>query len=388
MNPANSQIDLSQQLSELGWQLSKIEYKNGQYVAKGIGPGDQSIERTGKSPEMAVSALIGFASRSNEIRQFAAQIKMAAWQADWLAMKDEVAQAFNEMPAYDVKAVPAWRALAAEAKIQADAIRRQLSVEVIDGPDPYYSVQALCNDVHQSRHLTVTRDDTSHPVWTPDDVINFRIVHDVIGYCQSGGDWTWPGENKAVAQMMPLLSALAREALFTEVIGRTAYDNTFKGRSVHKIGLLNDYFHPAQEAEGEHVFVPHGGIPSQLPGVTPGGFVAQPQPQPQSFVAAADDAEEDPDYIFIYYMGQLKLEPWHHNRHHKDMFLELLHENGTDLPGFANEFESADVATGTVRENSDGSLDIKQEGFVKPDVDLLSRLAIRDWLDTHDEEVN
>lgn len=380
MKPASPQIDLSQQLSELGWQLNKIEFKNGQYVAKGVGPGEQNIERTGKSPEMALAALIGFASRSNQIRQFAAQLKTSAWQTDWLTMKDEIAQAYQEMPAYDMKAVPAWRALGAESKIQADAIRRQISVEVIDGPDPYYSVQNLCADVHNNRHLTVTRDDAAHPIWTTDDMMNFRIVHDVIGYCQSGGDWTWAGENKAVAQMMPLLSALAREALFTEVIGRTAYDNTFRGRSPHKIGLLNDYLHPAQEAEGEHVFVPHGAIPTQVPGLPPQG-VGQPQPQ-----VFSSTEESDPDYIFIYFMGQLKIEPWHHNRHHKDMFQELLKEHGTDIPGFANEFESADVATGTVREKSDGAIEIEQEGFVKPDVDLMSRLAIRDWLDSGDNK--
>ena len=100
-------------------------------------------------------------------------------------------------------------------------------------------------------------------------------------------------------------------------------------------------------------------------------------------VTADDEPEGDPDYIFIYYMSQLKIEPWHHNRSHTDMFDELLAEHGTNIQGFANEFQSAEVATGIVYKERDG-IRVEQEGFIKPEVDLMSRLAIREWLNEDD----
>jgi hypothetical protein len=261
MDVATPQAELFDQLARLGWTLNKVDFKNGAYVARGTGPGKDKAERIGRTPEMAMANLINFAARSNEIRRFAARRLVSAWSSDWLSQSDEIAQAYANMPDFDEKAVPAWRALAAESKIQAEAIRRQVEVEIVDDPEPYDSVKEMCEDVHKNRHFAVSRANSEHPIWTEDDNINFRIVHDVLGHCQSGGTFSWVGENQACSAHMPLVSPLAREALFVESIAQTAYFKHYKGFGNQKVGLLNEFLHPVQEQEGEHIPVPHGGVP-------------------------------------------------------------------------------------------------------------------------------
>jgi hypothetical protein len=260
------QSELYEKLLQLGWNLKKVDFKNGVYVAKAESKTTgQDIERVGQSPEMAVAAVFQFAQRANAIRRYAALQKIGAWDSDWLDKKDDIAKAYSEMPAFDEKAVPAWKALAAESKTQADAIRQQITVEVVDDSEPYMSAQEMCEDIHKNRHFKVSRANSEHAVWSQEDNVNFRIVHDVLGHCQSGGDFSWRGENLACGVHFPLVSPLAREALFTECIGQVAYRSYFKGFGPQKIGLLSQFLHPVQEKNGEHIWVPHGGLPTLTP---------------------------------------------------------------------------------------------------------------------------
>lgn len=258
--------ELYTQLFEIGWELHKLDFKNGVYVAKARNrETGQDMEANGKTPEMATLGILRQAQRANGIRRFAALQKFGAWSSDWLDQKEEIAKAYSQMPAFDEKAIPAWQALAAESKVQADAIRAQIQVEVVDDPEPYHSAQEMCEDVHKNKHFSVSRANSDHPLWSVEDNINFRIVHDVLGHCQSGGDFSWRGENLACGVHFPLVSPLAREALFTECIGQVAYRSHYRGFGPQKIGLLSDFLHHVQEQEGEHVYVPHGGLPNLQP---------------------------------------------------------------------------------------------------------------------------
>jgi hypothetical protein len=265
MDVATPQSDLYNKLLQIGWTLKKIDFKQGVYTAKAENQTTgQEIERAAKSPEMALAAVLRYAVAANEVRRFAAT-RFAAWDSDWSGNSSDIAQAYAQMPAFEQKAVPAWKALAAEANVQATAIKKQITVEVVDDPDPYMDVKQLIEDVHQNRHVSISRADSDHPVWTVEDVVNFRTVLDVIGHAQNGAGFSFSGEVKAAETWMPLLSPLAREALFTEVIGRGAYDKSFRGNAPHKIGLLSQFLHPTQEKQGEHVWIPHGGLPELAP---------------------------------------------------------------------------------------------------------------------------
>lgn len=253
----NPQGDLYRRLTALGWELKKIDFRNGQYVAKAANEAaGLEAERTGRTAEEALLGVLRHAERAVEIRRFAALKKLGAWQTDWVSQKEEIAKAYRALPVFDPKALPAWQALADESRAQAAAAMRQLDVQVVDDPEPYESAKELCEDVKRNSRLLVSRASVEHPVWSPADVINFRVVHEAIGRCQSGGDFTWRGENMACAVHFPLVSSLAQEALFVECLGRAAYNDFYPGLSPAKVGLMSELLRPAQEAEGTHVWVP------------------------------------------------------------------------------------------------------------------------------------
>jgi hypothetical protein len=260
----NPQSDLYQRLVALGWELKKIDFSNGQYVARAANePAGMEAERTGRTPEEALLGVLRHAERASEIRRYAALRKLGAWQTSWIDQKEEIAKAYRALPVFDPKALPAWEALANETRAQAKAIMRQIDVQVVDDPEPYETAQEMCEDIKRNGRFLVSRANSDHPVWSPEDNINFRIVHDVIGHCQSGGDFSWRGENMACGVHFPLVSSLAQEALFTECIGQTAYYSFYRGFGPQKVGLMSEFLQPVQQAEGAHVWVPHGGLMPQ-----------------------------------------------------------------------------------------------------------------------------
>lgn len=123
-------------------------------------------------------------------------------------------------------------------------IREDIDVRETDDPEPWPDARAMCRAlVHAYRDgtpWTVSRAFSAHPIWTPDENIAFRIVHDVIGHGRSGGGFDWAGENAACAAHAPLLTHRARRALFTECIAQTGYAIAAGGFGEQRIGLLDD----------------------------------------------------------------------------------------------------------------------------------------------------
>ena len=322
MDVLTPQAELNESLKALGWTLKSVRFSAGTYVAKATNTTTgQDVERNGTTPEMAVAAVYSFAQRANSIRTYA-HTKLAAWNDQhWIDKHNEIGAAYSKLPPYDAKAAEAWQALAAESKVQADAIRQQIRVEVVDEPEPYASAQEMQDDIHLHQRLKVSRATNGHPVWPVEDLINYRIVHDVLGHAQSGGDWSWNGENKAAAAHMPLVSPLAREALFSEIIGNAAYKKVHHGHGPHKIGFLSEFLQPAQAKEGEHVFVPHGGMPNILPaepsvlGPTPGEWIPPPNfiPSPMMGTPAVMQGYE-PQGSGIKYSPKQSSWPWQDRR--------------------------------------------------------------------------
>src|SRR4051812_2753927 len=230
MQVALPQAEIYNRLTGLGWD-AQIDLKNGIYIAKGSGPNDAPpIERVGQTPEGALAALLMYAVRSTQLRQFVSARKiLGGWSQGFEDKLKEIGSAYSKLRVFDQKADPAWRALATESGKQADAIRAQIKVEVTDSPEPYDSLREMVQDVHHDKKFLVSRAHANHPVWSKEDVVNFRIVHEVLGHVQSGGDFSWVGENMATSLHMPLVTPLAREALFVEVIGQAAYQNLYHG---------------------------------------------------------------------------------------------------------------------------------------------------------------
>lgn len=151
-----------------------------------------------------------------------------------------IAQAYHAAPMYDPQAHAAWDELAEDSRQRAEQIRRQYNFSVTDEDDPYANAQEMFDDMARG-NFVVSRANSEHPIWTPEQNVDFRTVHDVLGHGVSGADFSWEGENQACAAHSPLLSPAAQRALFTECIAQTAYANHYGGFGPQKTVFLDDH---------------------------------------------------------------------------------------------------------------------------------------------------
>jgi hypothetical protein len=265
----NDFSDLAQEVARRGWTLGKVKYNNGAFEAEASSPhGEKQLGR-GKDENSALAHLVMRIMR----QEFMRTPRTAGWGTNWTDHLQEIAQAYQEAPIYDPNAAPAWRELAQDSLRRAKLLQTQIHIEVVDEPEPYPSVQDMSDDVRKNAHLFVSRAHADHPVWSVDESVAFRIVHDVLGHVAAGSDFGWQGENQACAAHLPLLSPLAQKALFTECIGATAYGAYFRTYSPQKISFLDDYIEPAQEEENgaghSGVHPSQSVVPVEVPHVEP-----------------------------------------------------------------------------------------------------------------------
>jgi len=244
--------DLFSEIHARGWEVTNVDTKDGVYVATVRNPHGDSVEKTGRDEPTALANCLTYIVRKEFIRQ-------GAWTTHWGDQLESIAQAYAKAPAYDPAAVGAWHELANDCASRADALKQQLRVEYTHDPTPYSSPQDLWKDVEHKKRIQVsTAGSDNHPVWSPDQVLNYRLVHDVLGHAAAGGDFGWTGENLATAAHMPYLSPSAQAALFTEAIGNSAHKTYHRGWGPPKIVFLNEYLQPTQAEQNSPG---HGGEP-------------------------------------------------------------------------------------------------------------------------------
>jgi hypothetical protein len=157
---------------------------------------------------------------------------------------ETIADAYDNMPEYDEQAAQAWKALAADSAQRANAFREAYNVGITDDPEPYDNAEQMFEDIGQG-NFVVSRANSDHPIWTPDENVDFRIVHDILGHYPTGGDFSWHGENDACnAHAMKLADPEARKALMTECLGQTGSAIKNGGFGDQKVGYLEGYEQP------------------------------------------------------------------------------------------------------------------------------------------------
>ncbi len=257
--PVNEMIG---QLAGLGWQLGKVDIKDGQYVAPATGPdGVTQIAKTGPTPEIAIANTLLAAGRRNNIRSHA-MFKVGMWDHHWHDRQTEIAEAYRKAPIYDPKAVAAYKALGDDSVHRLEALKRHLHIEPTNDPAPYANADDMRNDIYDKKHYFQTVHGLDHPVWTPKQYGAFKAVHDILGHGVAGGDYGWHGANLATAAHAPLLREIAQQALFSEAVAKTAYHHVY-GPGPHKIALFPDFIEHVQAEQNQPA---HTGIhPSQVP---------------------------------------------------------------------------------------------------------------------------
>lgn len=243
--------ELYQQVEATGWQVKKVGWstKFNSYLAVGQNPYGEQVEKTGNTPETAIANILIAVTRKNNIRT-TAQWKVGMWKTMFTDQLQPIAEAYAQAAVYEPKAAAAFKELADDSTRRANVLRQQLTIEVTDNPEPYANAQEMAEDIHKRKHFVVSRAHSEHPIWTPEQNVDFRIVHDVLGHAVSGGDFGWQGENLACAAHFPLLSATAQGALFCECIAQTAYAAYYRSFGPQKVALFPQFYEPAQQAEG------------------------------------------------------------------------------------------------------------------------------------------
>lgn len=254
--------DLYDQIHQRHWQVTDVSIKDGQYEATAKNPQGETVSQKGKDEKTALGSLLLHVVRKEYIRQ-------GSWNQHWADQLEPIAKAYAQAPSFDPMAAAAWKELADDCVARAEQLKQQVHVEITDDPAPYSTPQELFEDVSKHQHLLVSQAASEHPVWTPEQVIAFRIVHDILGHSAAGGDFGWTGENLATAAHMPYLSPNAQRALFTETVGQRAYNHFYKGYGHPKITFLDEHLDKVQKDENPDG---HGGLPvnhSLAPGVLP-----------------------------------------------------------------------------------------------------------------------
>jgi hypothetical protein len=117
--------------------------------------------------------------------------------------------------------------------------------------DPYASQQEMKEDYFRSKKLFISMDYSEHPVFSVEENIVFRTVHDYIVHILSDVDFSGKGEIAAFNAHSKLAPKESVPAIFTEVVGQASYFLTFGNFPKQKITILDGFdYNNVGEVEG------------------------------------------------------------------------------------------------------------------------------------------
>lgn len=149
-----------------------------------------------------------------------------------------VARAYDWAPVIIAGDVPAWKALALETVAMARKLESALDVRYTPKAEPYLMAYDMLADIAMGR-IVLSTAYQAHPVWTPEENLAFRLVHDVVGHGTTGAGFDWKGEFTAFEKHLSIVQDPgARAALFTEAVGQVAYALVHGEFTVQKVALL------------------------------------------------------------------------------------------------------------------------------------------------------
>lgn len=293
--------ELITKIENLGWEITTVKFdkKLNQYVAEATGPFGATLSKFGPDEGTALANVLVGAARRNHVKS-KAMYKVGMKPPTFTDKMKDIAEDYSKAPIYDPKAAIAFKALADDSSHRARVLAQELAIEHTNDPTPYKDANSLAQDI-KKRKYKLSLADTQHPIWTRQQVLDFRLCHDILGHVVSGGGFDWNGRNLALAAHLPLLNAQAQKALFSEVLGRSAYNHVY-GTGPHRVALLDKYLDPHQDNPNYH-----GTHPSQT---------MLPVEEPEFKRAAVEDAVHlDPNYAY-----KTGVEPLQYNAmlHHGD----------------------------------------------------------------------
>jgi len=148
-----------------------------------------------------------------------------------------VADAYDELPDYDPEAVASYKALISHIEKMYQRMLSKVKVEFVPG-QPYNSQKEMSEEVKKTGVLKISTDYNQHDVFTPEQNLKFRAVHDYIVHILANVDFSDKGEVAAFNAHAKLLPKKAIPAAFTEIVGQACYANARGSFPKQKIALM------------------------------------------------------------------------------------------------------------------------------------------------------
>lgn len=112
-----------------------------------------------------------------------------------------------------------WQAFGAWCIAVTERARRSGLVVPTAEPEPYVDAHAQDVDILGGRYLVSTAN-CDHPVWTQEQNVAFRTLHDLHGHHGGGFGFDPDGERRAFLHTLPITPTHLRPVLFCESIAQ------------------------------------------------------------------------------------------------------------------------------------------------------------------------
>ena len=146
-----------------------------------------------------------------------------------------LARRYSDAPDLDSRLVGLWH----ECAEHTDGIRLPWSVHYVEF-HPYDSAAKLAAAIARGAFL-VSGISAEHPVWTVQQNLRFRAVHDALGHAD-GAPFDFEGERQAYFSQRRHYPRRFWPVLFTEIVAQAAHYLTYRTFGTQKIAYMGgDY---------------------------------------------------------------------------------------------------------------------------------------------------
>jgi len=164
-----------------------------------------------------------------------------------------VADAYDELPDYDPEAVESYKSLIQHIEKMYKRMLSKVKVDFVSG-QPYNSQKEMSDKVKETGILKISTDYNEHDIFSPEQNLKFRAVHDYIVHILTGVDFSDKGEVAAFNAHAKLLPQKAIPAAFTEIVGQACYANSRGTFPKQKIAIMKGFdFKNVGKVEGYQV---------------------------------------------------------------------------------------------------------------------------------------
>jgi hypothetical protein len=151
-----------------------------------------------------------------------------------------VADAYDQLPDHDPKAIASYKSLIAHTEKMYQRMLSKIKVEFVAG-QPYSSQKEMKEDVEKTGILKISTDFNEHDVFSHEQNLKFRAVHDYIVHILANVDFSDKGEIAAFNAHKKMLPPAAVPAAFTEIVGQACYANARGNFPKQKIAIMTGF---------------------------------------------------------------------------------------------------------------------------------------------------